>query len=275
MDFQSKENPGGETFNSQINKQVISDNMETLRNIFDAVMKTKPYDEMERAGRALFVVYGPEALAQASDNLWNLIPGTLLSKILETVAGALGVAVTELVPAVRANPVLYEAMQRFFSHWVTKILDPTPAEWQAMMNEAKSLFSGATFANPGAKLQEIGAGIQQNIQKLASVFAPPKTLSTPTLPSFALPDIGTWFKSLFTGFGATGNIFASNVPAQSPLPQFNLATAPVPAQALIAAPPGQIPRSTGVTTAPPALSAAQLNLPGGRQLFNLSAGIAR
>jgi len=180
--------------------------------------------------------YGPEALAQASDNLWSLIPGTLAAKCWETLAGLIGVGVTELLPAIKNNKALQTPLREFFSHWMTKILDPTPAEWVGMAAEARKLFSPGSFADPIGQLKTMGEGIKQNINQLLS--------------SFGAPTIPAWLTNLF--------------PKVASVPTFMLPT--VPAQALSISPAGGYQRSAGIS-----LPLPSFNMPV-RNLFNISAG---
>ncbi len=146
-----------------------------------------------RATRAL-VTYAPEAVAQLTDNAWNLIQDPLTAKLLESVAGWIGIAVTELVPQIQAIPELYHALQEFFSHWGTKILDPTPDQWIQMGQSLKQMLSPGAFANPGQQIQNLFNGVKANLDKSLATFGLPTTLAWPNwsqlFPAFALPNLG-------------------------------------------------------------------------------------
>ncbi len=171
-----------------------------------------PAGATNRLGNAL-TVYLPEAAAQASDNLFGLIQDPLAAKLVESVAGWIGIAVTELVPQIQANPTLYKVLQEFFSHWGTKILDPTPDEWVKMGQSFQQMLSPAAFGNPMGQLQNMVNGIKANLDKVATSFGVPTFAAWPTwnqvFSAFALPNLAA-------GASALGPTVAQQALAISP-----------------------------------------------------------
>jgi hypothetical protein len=207
-------------------------------------------------------VYAPEALAQLSDNAFALMGDTGSAKLIETAVGAVGALTTELVPQLKGP--WKEALREYFSHLLTKILDPTPAEWQQMIAKAQAAITnpGASFANPLGDLQKLGQNIQANLAQAARSFSLPAL----QFPAIALPAGWPQLPGVATPVPAA----SFSAPGTMLLPGANIKAGQAASYAL----PGTSPASgvqRVVNVAAASLPPVGIRPPGG-QLFNVAVG---
>jgi len=93
------------------------------------------------------LVYWPEGLAQAMGNLFDLSGSVITSKFGQGLVGLIGTIVVEGTDLIK-SPMTKKAAREFFSHFLTKPLDPSPQDLNRLAIELDSLRRGIQFRSP-------------------------------------------------------------------------------------------------------------------------------